>query len=155
MKTRSSLFAVAMLTAIQPVHAATTDPLRTVYRIAGVADNGAVTHSGIATSFHCTSFSRVNETIRFVIRNASGTVVGDVSPTITGNDTVTVSTHLTNVFVDAAAASFDIIAQGSAIIQSTTLNITCSAMIVDAATTVPQGIALHMQRFNPLPDTQE
>jgi hypothetical protein len=32
---------------------------------------------------------------------------------------------------------------------------TCSAMIVDAATTVPQGIALHMQRFNPLDNTQE
>jgi hypothetical protein len=66
-----------------------------------------------------------------------------------------VSTHGTAIFSDFALAPGTAINQGSAVIQSTSVNVHCSGMIVDAAATVPQGIALHMVRLNPAPGTQE
>jgi len=41
------------------------------------------------------------------------------------------------------------------VIASTTTFIFCSAMIVDAGASTPQGIALHLVRFNPMPGTTE
>jgi hypothetical protein len=44
---------------------------------------------------------------------------------------------------------------GSATISATNTNMVCTAMMVDASTNIPNGIALHVQRLNPLSGTQE
>jgi hypothetical protein len=49
-----------------PVSAATTDPEIIIYRFPGVKDDLG---TQVATVFHCTNFSGVTETIRFVTRN--------------------------------------------------------------------------------------
>ena len=45
--------------------------------------------------------------------------------------------------------------QGSAVIASTTTKLFCSAMLVDASTSTPNGIALHMVRRNAFGNTME
>ena len=46
--------------------------------------------------------------------------------------------------------------QGSAEILATSIEVFCSAMIVDAAVNFPgEGVALHLVRFNAIPGTQE
>jgi hypothetical protein len=168
----SSATALAILSAILPAQAqdrrptqqpqanaplATTDPLKTIYRVSGLTDSGNVANVGVATTFHCTSFSTVPETIKFFIRRFDGAKVADIKRNLTAfGATHTASTHGINLFFDDTLLAPGIaIEQGSAVIQSTSLNVHCSAMIVDAASAAPQGIALHMVRLNPVPGTQE
>ena len=168
MKLLSFVVAVAIISAILPAQAqdragraqsagaplAITDPLKLIYRVSGVADNGGGANAGVATAFHCTNFSQVTETISFVVRNFDGTKKADQSFALASLATGTASTHITALFVDGPLAT-GLINQGSAQIQSTSLQVHCSAMIVDAAATVPQGIALHMVRINPASNSQE
>ena len=164
----SSATALAILSAILPAQAqdranqpqttaplATTDPLKTIYRVSGIRDNGGLANAGVATSFHCTNFSSVPEKIRFFIRNFSAVQVADISRDVPAFRTHTASTHGTAAFnEDTFLAPGILIEQGSAVIQSTSLNVHCSAMIVDGAAAAV-GIALHMVRLNPAPGTQE
>ena len=62
-KMQSALVSAALAIGMAaPASAATTDPEVIIYRFPGVLDNG----SNVATLFHCTNFSGVNENIRFV-----------------------------------------------------------------------------------------
>jgi hypothetical protein len=132
------------------------DPLVRLYRISGVRDNGAGSELGVATSFHCTSASTVDETLRIVIRNFDGTVVGSRTITHHPQDTATFSTHFTRIFTEDFQLSRGVIInQGSAEISATSTDIFCSAMIVNAASSSPDGIALHMVRFNAAAGSQE
>src|SRR5688572_26541600 len=117
MKWLSSFFAVTMLITSQPVEAATTDPMRNIYRVSGVRDNGGGVNSGVATSFHCTNFGPVTEKIKFIVRDKHGSVVGGRTVNVDSNETFTASTHHTLVFVeDAVFVSLLVINQGSAVI---------------------------------------
>ena len=162
----SSATAVAILSAILPAQAqdkprqanapfAITSPLKTIYRVSGLRDNGGGAELGVAASFHCTNFSAVPERIKFLIRDDDSTVRANVNFDLTAFRTWTASTHFTGVFAEDASLATGILNQGSAIIQSTSPNVHCSAMIVDAAAAVPEGIALHMVRFNPATGSQE
>jgi hypothetical protein len=166
----SSLAAFALLAAMLPAQAqraypegaapaaplATTDPLVRLYRISGVRDNGGGVEFGVATSFHCSSASTVDETLRITLRNFDGTQVASRAVTLPPRDTVTLSTHITRIFTEDVALSRGVVInQGSAEILGTSADIFCSAMIVDAATGSPQGIALHMVRFNAATGSQE
>ena len=79
MKYILSIFALATLVAIPPAQAqqrpyregrapvvvqplAVGDPQKLIYRISGVTDSGDEEGVGVATAFHCTSFSTVVET---------------------------------------------------------------------------------------------
>ncbi len=165
MKYILSILALAALIAIPPVQAqqnasagrAVGDPQKLIYRIAGVRDSGDASNVGVATTIHCTNLSPVAETVRYVIRTAGGTVAANVSKTIDAGGTEAASTHFTAmVDEDGVLAPGVSINPGSAAIFATSpQKVFCSAMIVDAAATVPQGIALHMVRFNPITNTQE
>jgi hypothetical protein len=165
-----SIAAVALLAAMLPAHAqraypegaapaaplATTDPLVRLYRISGVRDNGAGADGGVATSFHCSSFSTVDEKLRITLRNFNHTQVANRTVTIHPLDTVTLSTHFARIFTEDLQLSPGVnINQGSAEIFATSVDIVCSAMIIDAAVAFPDGVALHMVRFNAAPGTQE
>lgn len=166
----SSLIAIALLATILPAQAqqrnyregaapapkALGDPLQRLYRVSGVRDNGAAPERGVATTFHCTSASTVDETIRIRVRDFNGNQAGTRATTIEPMHTVTMSTHLTRLFVeDSTLSPGTNINQGSADILGTSVNIFCSAMIVDAVSNFPLSTALHMVRYHPIPGTQE
>jgi hypothetical protein len=165
----ASIVAVGLLAAILPAQAqrshpegaapepkAVGDPLQRIYRLSGVSDNGGAPERGRATSFHCTSGSTVNETLVIRVRDFDGDIVGARSIIIAPNRTRTLSTHFTRMFFeDATLSPGEAINQGSAEILATSVQVFCSAMIVDAEVNFPKGIALHLVRFNAIPGSQE
>src|SRR5262249_55128290 len=85
--------AAAAFAFVQPAHAATTDPEVISYRFPGVRDTGGGADAGVATAFHCTNFSGVDETLRFVTRNSVGQLLSNVAVPIAHLTTKTLSTH--------------------------------------------------------------
>lgn len=135
---------------------ATTDPLKVIYRASGVRDNGAAENVGVATQYHCSSFSKVSEIIRYKIFNFSGVVVAENTRTITPNRTLTVSTHGTVISEDLPHLSPGIaISQGFTVISATTRKVVCTVTVVDAATAIPVGTPLHLVRQNPIKGSSE
>jgi len=157
MKSIRSMIAALALAFVLPAaaDAATTDPEVIIYRFPGVIDDGD-SNSGIATIFNCTNFSGTTETVRFVTRSTGGALVGNVTVSIQHLATKTASTHSTLAFTDdTLLLSISMLNQGTTAIAATSINIICTAMIVDAANAKPVGIALRGVRFNPIPGTQE
>lgn len=168
MKLASSILALATLAVILPADAqkarkegaaeigpgeAVNSPLKVIYRISGVADDGS-SGVGVATSFHCTNFGNVNEKVKFTVR----TFDGDTSKValVRAGETITASTKETDLFFENVFLNTGFVEQGGAIIAATaTQTIFCSAMLVDPNDNDAEGIALHMVRFNPAPRTQE
>ena len=149
------VIAVATVAFITPAQAATTDPEVILYRVSGVSDSGGNANTGVATSFHCTNFSGVTETVRIVLRAKTATLLTNVAFTVQHLETHTTSTKATNLFSDDTVLNSGLVFQGTAAIAATSTNIICTSMIVDAAATAPAGISLRMLRFNPIPGTQE
>jgi len=91
-----------------------------------------------------------------VVRNTDGNITGNVDVPIASFNTVTVSTIPTALwapFGEVVLSTF--VTRGTAVVASTTTFIFCSAMILEAQSSSPQGIALHLVRFNPMPGTTE
>jgi hypothetical protein len=151
----SRTLAIATLAFALPVQAHVGDAEIVLYRVSGVYDSGGADNTGVATTFFCTNVSGVPETIRFVVRSAGGSLVVNVAFTINHLQTLTVSTHFTVRFGEDASLATGGVNGGTAAIAATSQHMTCSAMIVDAAAAVPQGIALHLLRYNPIPGTEE
>jgi hypothetical protein len=126
------------------------DQFQVLYRISGVTDAARV-----ATAFHCSSLSSETETVSIVIRNFNGTVRANTSFSVEPSQTKTVTTRATNLYVEDVVLNTLAVTQGLALIRATSRDVICSAMIVDPAAIVPQGIALHMVRSNPQTGTQE
>jgi hypothetical protein len=108
----------------------------------------------LATSFHCTNFSGVTETVRVVVRSSNTTLRANIALPVPHLNTIIFSTHHVTVYGDIPLAT-DIMNGGTAAIAATSPNITCTAMQIQTNSTIPVGIALHMTRFNPIPATQE
>jgi|GEM_PF-6406250 len=130
-------------------------PISVIYRASGVTDNGGPNGTGVATSIFCTNTSPDTEQVVIVIRKDDGSIVYNNTFLITTFSTRAWSTHLTNVFVEASLDVGVAIQHGVLGIGSTTTNLFCSVMVVDAASTNPVGIPLHMIRYNPAPGTTE
>jgi len=154
MKTIHRILAVAALSFVQPGHAATTDPEVIIYRFPGVRDDGSANFFGTATLFHCTNFSGAAETIRFVTRDNLGGLLNNTSMTIQHLGTVTLSTHGVASFVNFTVNT-GAVGQGTTAVAATSINIICTAMIIDAANSKPVGVSLRGIRFNPIPGAQE
>jgi dihydrodipicolinate synthase/N-acetylneuraminate lyase len=157
MKSIRSMIAALALAFVLPAaaDAATTDPEVIIYRFPGVVDDGD-SNAGIATIFNCTNFSGTTETVRFATRSTSGTLIGNVTVSIQHLATKTASTHNTLAFTDdTLVLQIAMLGQGTTAIAATSINIICTAMIVDAANAKPVGIALRGGRFNPAPGSQK
>src|SRR3954447_9395073 len=103
-----------------PAWAATTDPEVIIYRFPGVRDDLA---TEIATAFHCTNFSGVPETIRFVTRFLSGAAIAsNVTVTIAHLATTTVTTHPIAAYVAQTNLATSTV-QGTTAIAATSNNI--------------------------------
>jgi hypothetical protein len=149
----SAALAIGMAT---PALAATSDPEVIIYRFPGVRDDVSGSDLGVATVFHCTSFSGETETIRFVVRQFQTSLVSNTALPINHLATLTVSTHLTAAYnPETSLAPFAAPVQGSAAIAATSTSIICTAMTIDAANPKPTGVALRGIRFSPVPGSQE
>ena len=109
--------------------------------------------STFATSVHCSNNSGQNATVRWRFFNEFGTTAGIYTQPLTNARTATVSTRNTN-FAEATVNTGAIF-QGMVAVYSTQSGVFCSAMLMDTAVTAPQGIALHMVRYNAHPGTVE
>jgi len=147
--------AIATLASHLPAQAATTDPEVIIYRVSGVLDSGGPGPTGFATAIFCTNFSGTTELVRIVVRSPSAVVLANVAFPLPHLNTLPMSTKPTNVYNATPLNTGGIGGIGTAAIAATSVNVTCTAMQVDAASLTPIGIALHMTRFNPAPGTQE
>jgi hypothetical protein len=130
--------------------------LTTIYRGSGVSNTSGANNTGVATSFHCSNFNANTQQVRFLLRDNEGVVVSNQTFNLTANQTFTASTHATAIFFDVELLAEGIsIAQGSIVIAATSAAIHCSASIVDAAATSPNGVDLHLVRFNAVAGSQE
>ena len=157
MKATHWIIAAAAFAFVQPAQAGVFDPEVIIYRFPGVRDNGAGPNAGVATVFHCTNFSGVNETIRFVTRDGNVILRANNALEIAHLATYTVATHHTGAYastLDMSAGGF-VVAQGTTAIAATSINVICTAMTVDASTAAPVGVALRGIRFAPIPGSQE
>src|SRR5262245_10722796 len=76
MKTIQSIAVLAItLGMAAPASAAVGGQEVILYRFPGVLDQGGAEFTGVVTAFHCTNFSGVTETIRFVTRNGDGNIL--------------------------------------------------------------------------------
>jgi hypothetical protein len=161
MKIARWIIAVAALafmfpTLTQEAPAAATDQIFIIYRASGVKDNSGAPNGGVATSVHCTNTSAVSERLNIVVRDSVGNIRATATFTLDSFHTFTASTHETVLFSDAAGAlNTGNISQGFFSIGSTTTNMFCSAMIMDAASAGAVGIPLHLVRYNSAPGTIE
>jgi hypothetical protein len=133
-----------------PAQAAVGGPEVIIYRVSGVVDDNNV----LATSFHCTNFSGVTETVRVAVRALNGALVANVPVNVAHLSTTILSTHDVFIYGDISMATGAIVG-GTAAIAATSVNVTCTAMQIQTNVTNPVGIALHMTRFNPISATEE
>jgi hypothetical protein len=154
MKASHWIIAAAAFACAEPVQAGVNDPEKIIYRGSGVVDSGGGDFNGNATAFHCTNFSGVNENIRFVVRTAAGLLVSNNALLVPHLNTGTVVTKNTGLFT-GTNANTGAVQQGTVAIAATSIHVTCTAMLVQANITTPEGIRLHMTRFNPIPATEE
>ena len=155
MKAIHWIIAAAAFATVQPAQAGVNDPEVIIYRASGVLDSGAGDFNGTGTAIHCTNFSGFNEQVRFVIRDDIGTIVANQPLPISHLFTRTVLTKATRLYSGTVILNTGRIKQGTLAIAATSINLTCTAMQIEAAADTPQTAVLHMTRFNPIPNTHE
>jgi hypothetical protein len=154
MKAAYSMIAALGLVVL-PADAATTDPEVVIYRFTDVRDDGGTTNAGVATIFHCTNFSGVTETVRFVTRNFDSVLTSNEMIGLGHLRTGAVATHdVAGYAIDRTLATGDVNG-GTTAIAATSTNIICTAAAIDAANAKPDGVALRGIRFSPAPGSQE
>jgi hypothetical protein len=131
------------------------DRLIPIYRVIGARDSGGGPGVGVATAIDCSSFSPVNETVRFVARYWNGTIRANKAMVVKPGETRGVVTHQTAGFTATLILEAGLLNQGRIEISATSNNIACNAMVLDAANPKPVGVALHAIRYNPIANTQE
>lgn len=124
------------------------------YRVTGVLDVGG-SNSGIATSFICTNLAATEQTVQVAVYAGNGLLAASEAVNMASRTTVNFSTHATMALNDDVVLSTGGVSQGYATIASTNSALLCTAMMLDAGVSAPNGIALHMQRIYPLTQTQE
>jgi len=137
--------------------------LTTIYRIAGVTDNGGATNVGVATVVHCTNFKASTAQVQFVVRGWDGAVLANPAFNIPARATFTASTHATFLFDESGflLTTATVIRQGSMIIKATTPKVHCSAVVVDAGVDSDENlvptfaVALSLTRLNQEKGAQE
>jgi hypothetical protein len=131
-------------------------PLKQIYRVSGVRDDGHDLNQGVATTFLCTSWSSAPERIAFAIYNYNGALVRVATYNLGARKTFTASTHATAQFSEDALLSAGVyIDQGSAVISATSSAVSCSVTIANAENGAPVGIPLHLVRLNAQAGTVE
>src|SRR4051812_4803337 len=106
-------------------------------------EESSIAASVTPSRFHPQARRSSNEKLRFVVRTFTGDVAADKSYEVPLRRNLTAVTHLESPFSRDGSLTTGPLNQGTAQVYATTTNITCSAMVIDAASEVPNGIALH------------
>src|SRR4051812_45647143 len=69
------------------IGAAPTDPVKLLYTVPGVRDNGGGAGTGVATSVHCTNFSNATEKLQYTVRSFDSSVKASLSLNIGARQT--------------------------------------------------------------------
>lgn len=155
MKKIFSLAAAAVALFIVPAYGTTFANLTTIYVASGVLNTADADNEGNATVVHCSNISGSPVQIRFLFVSNAGVLRGShLVSSLPNGHTYTAATHGTNVFGDTSVGAGPIV-QGRLTVQANNSAVFCTAMIVDAAATVPNGIDLHMVRLHAHPNTVE
>jgi len=154
MKVIHWIVAAAALSFVQPAQAGVNDPEVIIYRFSALFDNGGSDFQGVATVFHCTNFSGVDEHVRIVLRLGNSAIASNFPVTIAHLNTAAVATHPISSYMHASMNTTGFF-EGTAAIAATSINVTCTAMVIDAANARPDGLVVHGIRFNPVPGSQE
>ena len=155
MKASHWIIAAAAFACAEPVQAGVNDPEVIIYRFPGVRDSGGIGNTGVATIFHCTNFSGVDETVRFVTRFSTGGLASNLTVTISHLQTESAATKLVIPYNNETDLLTGAVGQGTTAIAGTSINIICTCETIDASVTVPTGVARRGIRFNPIPGSQE
>jgi hypothetical protein len=127
-----------------------------IYLFPGARSSTVMNNQGIQTSVHCMNTSNVTREVRFVARNFDATVLGISTISIPPFANRTYSTALTTIYLEDLVGNLSTtLRQGSIVVQSTGPTVFCNAVIVDAASSVPNGVTLTGVRFNAAPGTME
>jgi len=156
--TRSLIKTCALLAPISVTTApafADSGPQQVLYIFPGATDSGTAAGTGTASVVHCFSFSPVQETLQVVVRNFDGSVLKNTTIAINQFQTLAIVTHVANLYAATSILNTGELTHGAFGISATSSNIVCTAQVIDASATVPNGIDLHGTRFNPIPGSQE
>ena len=154
-KTGLLLVSIALSAPLTAPALADSGPSQVLYIFPGVYDNGDAQFTGIATAVHCFSFSPTPETIQYTARNFNAALVTTTTYTIGKFETATAVTHPVSLYGSEVVLNTGPLTQGVIGIAATSANIVCTAHVIDASATVPNGIDLHGTRFNPISGSQE
>jgi hypothetical protein len=149
--TIGAVLAIALAAAV-PAWATTFSSPTLIYVASGVTDSGTSSDVLYATSVHCSNVSGVNATVR-VFFFFNGASKGSNTAVFGHAFTHTVSTQ--NTSFAEAIVNTGVIFQGLVTVYSTQSAVFCTAMIVDPSLSAPEGIDLHMVRYNANPGTVE
>jgi hypothetical protein len=120
-----------------------------IYKVSGVTSRGTTPLEGSSTAVICTNLSGSTVTMEMVWRDHDEAVVSNINFQLDVQDTKLYATkHTEAFFEDVTPATPPEINQGFVVVRSTSRQVICSAMVVDAAAAAPSGIALHMVRYN-------
>jgi hypothetical protein len=136
--------AVAAMVGSFPAVAGVNDPIQLIYRASGAEHSNAVQRF---TQIYCTNASDVAETFQYLVRNTAGTVLANKSFTLQSGQSALSNT------IALATSDF----MGYLAIGSSTNSIFCDVSLQTGVTSgQPQAMRqLHMQRYNPMPSTEE
>jgi hypothetical protein len=118
--------------------------------------SAAGNQTGVATTILCSNVSGVAVQVRVLIISPGGTITFTRTAGLSHAQTATFSTRATVLFVDEDfLLNTSSISQGVVNVEATNSAVFCTAVIVDAAASIPNGIPLHLVRVNPHPGTVE
>jgi uncharacterized membrane protein len=154
MQVKHWLTALAAIASALPtvVQAGVNDPYMLIYRVSGVIDD---TNNAVATMITCTNYSAVTENVAIIFRSDTGASLYYSPAQVASGATIAISTHASFVYPNVINAATGAIVGGFLSVGSSTVNISCSAMMALANTHQPSGLPLHMQRFNPAANSVE
>jgi hypothetical protein len=154
-KAGALLGSIALATTFAIPAFAASGPQQVLYIFPGATDSGTAAGTGTASVVHCFSFSPGQEILQIVVRNFDGSVLQNVTIAISQFETLAVVTHATNLYAATSILLTGELTHGVFGISATSSNIVCTAQVIDASATVPNGIDLHGARFNPISGSQE
>ena len=151
----TKLFVAAALAAAlaQPAAAVTFPQLTTIYVGPGVQDTtGSSATTG--TLITCSNVSGATAAVRILFLTSAGGIAAQTTISLLHGATRNITTRVINS-VNQSTLATGAIDGGVVNIESTQSGVFCSAMILDSATSGPNGAALHLIRVNPHPGTVE
>ena len=149
----TKLFAVGLagFVALSSSSSAITFPsLTTIYVGAGITDAGLA-----ATSFQCTNVSGQTASLRILILDDQAMVLDSTTVPLQHGRGHAISTRNIALFGNETDMATGSVSQGTVNIESTQSGVFCTAMLIDATASAPNGIDIHLVRVNPHPGTVE